>query len=231
VADHVETSSEGIDQLVQQHISLVRRIAGHFNHKLADRVPLDDLIQVGLIGLLDAARHYRHDTGASFETYAGIRIRGAILDEMRKNNWAPRSVYRKSKMIADVARALGNQLGRNASDQEIAGGLNISISEYHRMLSDSYEHILYAPEFSLEREYAENRSGASGQVEKEAFQQALAENIKTLPSREQAILSLHYEEDMTLREIGEIMGISESRVSQIHTRAAHRLRVRLKDWV
>jgi len=231
VANYINTAAYGSDKLVQQHALLVKRIASHLMLKLPDTVQMDDLIQAGLIGLLDAARHYRETGGASFETYAGIRIRGAILDEIRKNNWAPRSVYRKARMISGAVRELENQLGRSANDQEIAKALNVSIGHYHQLLSDSNSHILFSFENSLERDQATDSEGPLGQVEKQAFRNALAEKIKTLPNREQTILSLYYEAELTLREIGEIMGVSESRVSQIHAQAAHRLRARLQDWI
>ncbi|HED14153.1 MAG TPA: RNA polymerase sigma factor FliA [Gammaproteobacteria bacterium] len=231
VANYVAAAVHHNDDLVLQHALLVKRIASHLMLKLPDTVQIDDLVQAGLIGLLDATRHYRETGGASFETYAGIRIRGAILDEIRKNNWAPRSVYRKARMISGAVRELENQLGRSAADQEIAQALNMTIEDYHQLLSESNSHVLFSLENSLEREQVSGRDDPLGQVEKGAFREALAEKIKTLPDREQTILSLYYEEELTLREIGEIMGVSESRVSQIHAQAAHRLRARLQDWV
>jgi len=231
VANYLDAAVYDGDKLVEQHALLVKRIASHLMLKLPDTVQLDDLIQAGLIGLLDAARHYRETAGASFETYAGIRIRGSILDEIRKNNWAPRSVYRKARMIAMAVRELENQLGRSASDEEIASALNLAIGEYHQLLSESNSHVLFSLENSFEKEPLSAQEGPPGLVEKEDFRKALAEKIGTLPSREQTVLSLYYEEELTLREIGEIVGVSECRVSQIHAQAAHRLRARLQDWL
>ena len=124
------------DDLVTQHAPLVKRIAYHLMSRLPPSVQADDLIQAGMIGLLEASRNYDAKQGASFETYAGIRIRGAMLDEIRKNDWAPRSVHRKARKVAEAVRKIENEKGRDARDNEVAEALEMSLEEYHQVLQD-----------------------------------------------------------------------------------------------
>ena len=231
------TSTQSMAELVEQHASLVKRIAYHLVARLPHTVDVDDLIQAGMIGLFDASQHYNASQGASFETYAGIRIRGSMLDEIRRNDWAPRSVHRKAREITRAIQEIEQQYGRNASDSEIAKTLGISISEYHQQLRDSAGHQV----FSLD-EFTDNdetlAQPISGQlpepdqeVQSSGFQQSLAEAIKTLPERERLMMGLYYNEELNLKEIGEVLGVSESRVSQIHSQTVIRLRAKLTDWL
>lgn len=224
-------------EVIEQHAILVKRIAYHLIARLPHTVDVDDLIQVGMIGLLDAAQHYDTTQGASFETYAGIRIRGAMLDEIRRNDWAPRSVHRKTREISAAMQKLEQQYGRHATDSEIAKALELSIEDYHQQLHDATGHRV----FSLD-EFSDNdetqalpiTAPLSGPIEilqSENFQSALTEAIKTLPERECLLMSLYYNEELNLKEIGEVLGISESRVSQIHSQIVIRLRSKLSDWL
>ncbi len=224
------------DELVRKHAPLVKRIAHHLMARLPASVQVDDLIQAGMIGLLEAARKYEASKGASFETYAGIRIRGAMMDEVRKGDWVPRSVHRNARRIAEAIKVIEDREGRDAQDEEIAAQLNMTLDEYFACLKDSNSGKL----FSLE-EVSEHGDGAiegeasrSGGPDREfqegAFRQHLVQEIDGLPEREKLVLSLYYEEELNLKEIGQVLSVSESRVSQIHSQAAARLRARMSAW-
>jgi len=201
-------------------------------------VQVDDLIQAGMIGLLEAAQKYDASRGASFETYAGIRIRGAIVDEMRRGDWAPRSVHRNARRVAEAIGIVEARTGRDAQDTEVAEELGIGLDEYFAMLRDSsasrlfsYEETFGDDETSLDTagtgsDYASPLEG----IQRDSLKQSLSQAITQLPEREQLVLALYYDEELNLKEIGQILGVSESRVSQIHSQAALRLRTRLSDW-
>lgn len=223
------------DDLVEQHATLVKRIACHLINRLPANVQLEDLVQAGMIGLLEASRNYDIRQGASFETYAGIRIRGSMLDEIRKNDWAPRSVYRKSRMVAEAVREIENRVGRDARDDEIAQALAISLQEYYKILQDSsYHKVLSFEDMGIgEESLLDNLSdGAPGIVDglqREDMKRIVAEAIAGLPERERLVMALYYDEELNLREIGAVMGVSESRVSQIHSQAVIRLQARMTN--
>lgn len=223
-------------QLVERHAPLVKRIAHHLLARLPSSVQVDDLIQAGLIGLLEASRNYDASKGASFETYAGIRIRGSMIDEVRRGDWVPRSVHRNSRRIQEVLVRLVKQLGRDASDQEVAYELGVSLAEYHAMAQDSLcSRIFSFEELASEDERLENNLPSDApspaqRVQSETLRHALAAAIGTLPERERLVLSLYYTDELNLKEIGEVLGVSESRVSQIHSQAALRLRAKMKGW-
>lgn len=224
------------NDMVLQHAPLVKRIAYHLMGRLPDTVQMDDLIQAGMLGLLEAIKHYDANQGASFETYAGIRIRGAMLDELRRVDWTPRSVHKKSRMVAEAIREIENQTGREAKDSEVAVHLGIGLNEYNQILQDG----LSCKTFSVE-ELIQVEDGAIDEVQghdqpehaliQQKFQQALSEAIAALPERERLVVSLYYDEELNLREIGKVLGVSESRVSQICSQAMLRLRARLQDWL
>ncbi|GGO85028.1 RNA polymerase sigma factor FliA [Marinobacterium nitratireducens] len=228
------TSSE---DLIEQYAPLVKRIAYHLLARLPASVVLEDLIQAGMIGLLEAAGKYNPGKGASFETYAGIRIRGAIIDEVRRGDWTPRSVHRNSRRVADAIHQLEARLGRDASDAEVAAELGIGMDEYHSLLQDamesrlfSFEELVNPDDDGAGEQFVSETPEPGGEVEQGAFTAALARAIEGLPERERLVLSLYYDEQLNLKEIGQVLGVSESRISQIHSQAAHRLRARLRDW-
>jgi RNA polymerase sigma factor for flagellar operon FliA len=179
------------DELVVQHAPLVKRIAGHLLQRLPASVQSDDLIQAGLIGLLEASRNYDPSQGASFETYAGIRIRGAMLDEIRRNNWAPRSVFRKARRIAEAIRSLETTKGRDAHDHEVAQALGVSLDEYHQMLQESSAHSLFSFEELGDGDMpVEHAPNPFESVESGDFKRQLADAVGSLPDREKLVLSL-----------------------------------------
>jgi RNA polymerase sigma factor for flagellar operon FliA len=202
-------------ELVLKHADLVKRIAYHLVSRMPPNVDVDDLIQSGMIGLLDAAKHYSATKGANFETYAGIRIRGAMLDEVRKSDWTPRSVHRNMRQMADVVRKIENAKGQDASRR---------LFSFDQMGSNEDE--------SSPADHArDERPGPFDHIEDAGFRSALVAAIEGLPEREKLVLSLYYDEDMNLREIGEVLEVSESRVCQIHGQALVRLRARLAEWL
>ena len=223
---------------VEEHAPLVKRIAFHMMMRMPASVQVDDLIQAGMIGLMEAAQKYDASKGASFETYAGIRIRGSIVDEMRRGDWAPRSVHRNARKISQAIAAVEARTGREALDYQVAEELGVDINEYFSMLQDANGSRL----FSYEETFGEEDSNIDASETSSAFaspfeglqrdglKSALTEAIKQLPERDRMVLALYYNEELNLKEIGLVLGVSESRVSQIHSQAAARLRTQLADW-
>lgn len=198
---------------------------------------VDDLIQAGMIGLIEAAKNFDGTKGASFETFAGIRIRGSMLDEIRRGDWTPRSVHRNARLIAETIAELEAELGRDVKDVEVAEKLDITLDEYHHMLSDvssgriiGIEDLGVTDDALVTADDRENDHLYEEQAN-DSFQQALIKNISSLPEREAIVLSLYYNDELNLKEIGEVLSVSESRVSQIHSQALVRLRARMQDWL
>ena len=221
---------------VLRYSPLVKRIAHHLLSRLPPNVQLDDLIQSGIIGLLEAEQNYDATKGASFETFAGIRIRGAMLDDIRRGDWVPRSVYKNHRDITKAITELERQLTRPPQDIEIAEHLSMSLSDYHRVLNDINCGRLMGiadlgvAEDTLTCNNSESHDLPLSEVVDCHFQTALAAAIKTLPEREALALSLYYNDELNLKEIGLVLGVSESRISQIHSQAMLRLRAKLKAW-
>ncbi len=237
VAMYTSVQAGGTDERVMQHAPLVKRIAYHLLGRLPDSVQVDDLIQAGMLGLLEAIKNYDASQGASFDTYAGIRIRGSMLDEVRRSDWTPRSVHKKSRMVSEAIRTIENKTGREARDVDVAKYLGIAIDEYNHILQDSSSCRVFSVEELAQDgdhymdETLSHEEGPVDGLSREGFQQALANAIMGLPERERLVISLYYDEEFNLREIGEVLNISESRVSQICTQAVLRLRSRLSDWI
>lgn len=222
--------------LLEQHTVLVKRIAYHLLARLPASVIVDDLIQSGMIGLFEAANNFDNTKGASFETFAGIRIRGAMLDEIRRGDWTPRSVHKNSRMVSEAIKQLEAELGRDVTDIEVAEKLDISLNEYHHILSEvSTGKILGIDDLGVSEDSLNFDSDSHGDdpyqnIEQTAFKKGLSECISSLPEREALVLSLYYDEELNLREIGQVIDVSESRVSQIHSQAMHRLKSRMQSW-
>lgn len=233
---HNDAESCSPEQLVGDHVELVRRIAHHLMARLPPSVQVEDLIQSGMIGLIEAARQFQGGQGATFATYAGIRIRGAMIDELRRADWAPRSVHRNSRRIAGAIQAVEAREGRAARDREIADHLGLSLDEFHAMLQDSAGvnllglEELFGPDRDTDRLLPASGVTPFETIERDAFRDALAEALASLPEKERLILALYYNEELNLREIGAVLGITESRVCQIRSQSVHRLRARLHEW-
>jgi RNA polymerase sigma factor for flagellar operon FliA len=206
-------SARETEALVMRHAELVKRIAYHLAGRLPASVEVDDLIQAGMLGLLEAASNYSAGRGASFETYAGIRIRGAMLDGLRKLDWAPRSVHRKARAVANAIRELEAEIGREARDQDAAGCQIASLT------TEEGEINATDPEADPFRDVMDER-----------FREALTEAISGLPERERTVMSLYYDDELNLKEIGAVLKVSESRICQIHGQALTRLQARLSGW-
>lgn len=223
------------DRLVKENTILVRRIAYHLLGRLPPSVQLDDLVQAGMMGLLEAIRHYDSSKGASLETYAGIRIKGFMLDEVRKNDWVPRSVYRNSRRISEAVQRVEHYLGREAKDVEIAMELGVSLDEYHEMLQDSLGSHLYGFEDLgvaddlLPESEGVNQLQPHTDVLRRDLMAHLSQIIERLPPQERLVLSLYYERDLNLKEIGEVISVSESRISQVLSQAIIRIRARFRE--
>jgi RNA polymerase sigma factor for flagellar operon FliA len=226
------------DELVIRHADLVKRIAFHLVSRMPPSVEVEDLIQAGMIGLLDAARQYTASKGASFETYASIRIRGAMLDDVRRADWTPRSVHRSVREMADVVRRIENETGTEARPADIAAALGVSLDDYHRLAQDavscrlfSFEQMNTGGEDNPADYAADEAPGPAELTEQEGFRVALERVISGLPERERLVLSLYYDEELNLREIGEVLSVTESRVCQIHGQALVRIRARMQEWL
>ena len=236
-SEYLQHSRASADDLVRLHAPLVRRIAYHLMGRLPASVDVGDLVQAGMIGLLEASRNFALDRGASFETYAGIRIRGAMLDELRRTDWTPRSVHRKTREVTEMIRQIEAETGTEANDTEVIRRLGISAQEYYQVLTDaSCARLLSltAPEDgenSAAMDVADESGVSPGQaIERDGLRQALAEAVGKLPEREQLVMSLYYEQELNLKEIGAVLGVSESRICQIHGQAVIRLRARMTAW-
>jgi RNA polymerase sigma factor for flagellar operon FliA len=237
VAANAGEKSGYADDLVQRYAPLVKRIAYHLMCRLPPSVQIDDLIQAGMIGLLEASKNYDPTQGASFETYAGIRIRGSMLDEIRKGDWAPRSLHRKVREVAKAVREIEAEKGGDAKDAEVAQRLGITLDEYYQIMQNANEHRIFSFEDvptkieGLTEGLTDRIRGPVEDLESDGFKHALARAIASLPERERLVMSLYYDDELNLRETGEVLGVSESRVCQIHGQALIRLRARMSEWL
>jgi RNA polymerase sigma factor for flagellar operon FliA len=228
------------NSLLTDHMPLVKRLAHQMKAKLPPSVEVDDLVQAGMIGLLDAINRYEENHGAQFETYAVLRIRGAMLDELRSSDWMPRSTRQNMRKVESAMHELTQQLGRPPSESEVAKALKLSLADYQEMLGDSGGHqLLYYEDFhdadgeggsdSFLDRYAQDDEDPLKALLETDFRQAVIDAIDALPAREKMLMGLYYEEELNLKEIGAVMGVSESRVSQLHTQAVARMRAYLKE--
>ena len=223
---------------VADYAQLVKRLAFQLAARLPSCVQVDDLIQAGMMGLLDAFRHYEDNHGAQFETYATQRIRGAMLDELRDADWAPRSVRKHARDIEQAIHVLQQELGESPQEQQIADRMGVSLTEYQEMLADAHgQQLVHYEDFdngdgdSASFSLADNRSTPFQVLQDEGMRAALAKEIGDLPEREKMVMAMYYQEDLNLKEIGAVLGVSESRVCQLHSQAILRLRSKLKAWI
>ncbi len=232
----VKSPNQG--DLVKQYVPLVKRIAYHLMVRLPASVEVDDLIQVGLIGLMDAIGRFDGNQGAQFESYATQRIRGAMLDDLREADWLPRHIRQKSRQIEASISRLEQRLGRTPSEGEISKEMGLPLDDYQSMLGDvKGNQLLYYEDFTdedssdfLERYLVDNVSDPLSLLHDEGFRRGLIDAIDDLPEREKNLMGMYYEQDMNLKEIGAVMGVSESRVCQLHSQAVARLRAKMKPW-
>lgn len=232
---YAQVSENESDELITRHAPLVKRIAYHLMGRLPSSVQVEDLIQAGMIGLLEALKHFDPTHGASFETYAGIRIRGAMLDEIRTGDWTPRSVHRNVRELSAAVLKVENRKGGDATGSEVAAEMGISLDDYHAILQKSAAAKLFnLDEANADQGYEHTppspEDGPEERFHKEAFAKALASTIDQLPERERLVMSLYYGDELNLAEIGVILKVSESRVCQIHGQALARVRARMSEW-
>jgi RNA polymerase sigma factor for flagellar operon FliA len=228
------------NRYVSEYTPLVRRMAHHLVAKLPASVHVDDIIQAGMIGLMDAASRFEQARGAQFETFATPRIRGAMLDELRANDWMPRGVRRVQRRIEAAVAAAEQRLGRSATELEIARELKVSIETYHEMLSDAHgAQLFYYDEFDdgIGGEFFADRmlpgdaeDDPLSRLSDKRFRESLKKAIDRLPEREKNLMGLYYERDLNFREIAAVFGVTESRICQLHSQAIARLRAMLVDW-
>lgn len=223
------------DQLVTQFAPLVKRIAYHLMAKLPASVEVEDLIQNGMMGLLDAMGRFEEGLGAQFETYAVQRVRGAMLDGLRDNDWLPRSLRRDMRRIESAIHTLEQRNGRQPSEVELAEALDMPLADYQKMLNEARGYqLVYFEDFasSEDDDFLEHNCGATEAdpfeiLQQKGMRESLVKAIEDLPEREKMVMGLYYDEELNLREIGEVMGVSESRVCQLHSQAIARLRARV----
>ena len=232
-ASNAAVSHASHEDLIIDNVALVKRIAQHLAARLPSSVDIDDLMQSGRVGLLEAAGNFDASRGASFETYAGIRIRGAMLDDIRKHDWTPRSVHHKYRQVAEAINAIEAETAEPAQPTEVAKRLGISVDEYHKILTDSATSRLFSLEETIEEPgHRTPPTSASKTPEQELrqtqFREHLAASIDRLPERERLVLSLYYEQELNLKEIGAVLDVTESRVCQIHGQAVTRLRAAMQ---
>lgn len=234
---YAATTEKEVETRVRELAPLVKRIAHHMMAALPPSVEIDDVIQSGMMGLLDAARRYQTTEGAQFETYAVQRIRGAMLDGLRQCDWLPRGVRRSLRQAEAMIAKLEQKKGRPPTEAELAAALGMELADYQHLLQEargyqivSYEDFAGDEDDSFLERHATGHEGDPLEVlEERSLRESLVAGIDALPEREKLVMGLYYEQELNLREIGEVLGVSESRVCQIHTQAIARLRVRLRE--
>jgi RNA polymerase sigma factor for flagellar operon FliA len=224
--------------MIKQYQPLVRRLAHHMMAKLPANVQVDDLIQVGLIGLSEALTRYEAAQGVQFETFATQRIRGAMLDELRGNDWMSRGSRKSQKEIEQALRRLEHKLGRTPLESEIAADLGLSLVDYQTLLGKVRgTQLVYLEDMSrsgedddtfLDRHVGDEEADPLNMLRDQRLRQALVDAIKNLPEREQFIMSMYYEQDMNLKEIAAVLDVTESRVCQLHSQSIARLRAKMR---
>lgn len=230
----VASENRSDEQLIVQNVDLVKRIAHHLIARMPASIDIDDLMQSGMVGLLEAANNFDPTLGASFETYAGIRIRGSMIDFIRKLDWTPRSVHHKYRKVAQAIHSIESETGQPANPVDVSKRLEISVDEYHKILADSSCSRLFSLEETLEEPTLSRPTPRSDSATPEQelvqsqFRERLAKEIQKLPERERLVLSLYYEQELNLKEIGVVLEVTESRVCQIHGQATVRLRAALE---
>lgn len=231
--DHAET--------IERYGPMVRRVASQLIARLPANVEMDDLVQAGMIGLFDALSRYEANMGAQFETFAMQRVRGAMLDELRGGDWLPRSVRKNQRTIESAIHKAEQRQRRAPTEPEIAAELGVSVADYQSMLTDARgAQLVYLDDLGgggdsddgfLDRNLPSADAEPLEKLRDERFRKALVAAIADLPEREKLVMGMYYEQEMHLKEIGAVLGVTESRVSQLHSQAVARLRTKLKTWI
>lgn len=237
---YADTKDSGIkEQLIIEYSQVVKYVAGRLSMYLGSNVEFDDLVGYGVFGLIDAIDKFDLEKGIKFETYASLRIRGAILDNIRKMDWIPRSVRKKQKSIEAAHQKLESQLDHYVEDEDMAEELGITVDDYYKWQNQTKALTLTSLEDYVEKggETKMEHIGRSrfvlpeASIEKEELKQMLIKAIESLTEKERKVITLYYYEELTLKEISHIMEVSESRISQLHTKALGKMRLTLGNNV
>lgn len=238
---HQQADTRTENALVEQYLPLVRSVLGRLAMTLPDHVDEDDLNSAGLVGLLQALRNYDPSCGTSFEGYARLRVRGAMLDELRRMDWVPRTVHEKARKIQDALSALEQQIGRTPTDAEMAKAMKLTLSEYMELLDE----VRPASFVCLDAAYASENGDAGSlyelvgnpdeedpvdKVSRRELKQVILARLRDLPEMQRKVLALYYAEDLHLHEIAEVFGVTESRICQIHAQAILSIRAYLHRY-
>jgi RNA polymerase sigma factor for flagellar operon FliA len=230
----------GREQLILEHLPQIKYIAHRISTKLPSHVELNDLVSAGVLGLLDAVEKFDPSRGVKFKTYAELRVKGAILDSLRNLDWAPRSLRKRSKDLEKTYKELEQRLGRPATDKEVSDELGITLEEFYELIDQikglnlGSFHDLAPQEDERNGEPLVKYIPDAPQMDpffvfqKSELRELLAVAIDTLPKKERLVVSLYYFDELTMKEIGKVLGVNESRVSQLHTKAMLRLRTKLR---
>jgi len=229
-----EENSDGLmlDEFVMQHKPLVKKIVLYIKRRLPSHVEFDDLLQSGLVGLLEARKHYKSGMGASFETYASIRIRGAIIDSLRRNSWVTRDTIKNMKRISEAISKIEQRDQKQATTEEIAAELGISLEEHFKISQEiSICHVMSLEE--IDRDYSiigdTNSVNPQEVTQQEGITEQLKEILHHLPERERMILSLYYVDEFTFKQIGDMLELTEARICQLHSQAIARIRAKMQS--
>lgn len=242
-SEQIEICPENTEQIVKEYSPMIKYVANRIALRLPPHIEVDDLISVGAIGLMDAIEKYDPSRGAKFKTYAEFRVRGSILDELRSLDWVPRSVRQKASNLDAVSSKLQSKLGRLPEDEEIAKEMGVTLEEFFKTLNETRNMpLLSLEDLGIARDSGDKQSlldtlEGKGDVDPQTqmrlteLKNLIAAAIDSLPEKERLMVSLYYYEELTMKEIGEVLGITESRISQIHSKAVYRLRTKLKSLI
>jgi RNA polymerase sigma factor for flagellar operon FliA len=243
IVEEIEITTENREEVIIRYSPMIKYVANRIAMRLPPHIEVDDLISVGVLGLMDAISKYDSSRGAKFKTYAEFRVRGAILDELRALDWVPRSIRQKASAVEKVVRSLEAKLRRLPEDEEVAKEMDLTLDQFYRTIDETKS----VPVFSLEdlgiaKESGEQQSlldclagkadaDPQTQIRLIELKEIIAKAIDTLPEKERLMVSLYYYEELTMKEIGAVLDITESRVSQIHSKAVLHLRAKLKSII
>ena len=240
VVEEIEITTENREEVIIQYSPMIKYVANRIAMRLPPHIEVDDLISVGVLGLMDAITKYDSSRGAKFKTYAEFRVRGAILDELRSMDWVPRSIRQKASQVDKVVQGLQAKLRRTPEDEEVAQEMGLSLDQFHETLNEtksipifSLEDLGIAKESGDQQSLLDCLAGKADadpqtQIRLVELKEIIAKAIDALPEKERLMVSLYYYEELTMKEIGAVLDITESRVSQIHSKAVYRLRTKLK---